>query len=119
MSDVFKICPVCDFPWPTREAFLRDPALKLIGYQVNFAKLKLGHFLFNHSCKATLGVHANAFWDLYQGTVFMERATGGDQCPEYCLHQDVLDPCQAQCECAFVREILQVIKNWPGESASD
>lgn len=113
-SDVFKTCPMCGFEWPTREAFLEDPALVLIGYQVNFERLKLGSFVFNHACKTTLTIHANAFWDLYQGTVFMERATGSDQCPEYCLHEDVLDPCPAQCECAYVREILQVIQNWPG-----
>jgi len=114
-STEFKTCPNCGFGWPTREAFLDDPALELIGYQVNFQKLKLGCFLFNHSCKATLALHANAFWDLYQGAFFQERATGSDQCPAYCLHQDVLDPCHAKCECAFVREILQVIKNWPGK----
>ena len=68
--------------------------------------------MFNHSCKATLSMHANAFWDLYQGTFFTDRATGNDQCPGYCLHPDELSPCPAQCECAFVREILQVIKNW-------
>ena len=113
LSQSFKTCPKCGFAWPTRKAFLEDPSLALIGYQIDFRQLKLGLFLFNHTCKATLAMHANAFWDLYQGTVFVDRATGGPDCPEYCLHQDVLSPCPAQCECAFVREILQVIRNWP------
>jgi hypothetical protein len=115
--DAFKKCSLCGFEWPTRDAFLEDPALELIGYQVNFEALKLGFFMFNHICKNTLSVRAGDFWDLYNGPVFKERATGGEQCPEYCLHQDVLDPCPAQCECAFVREILQVIKTWPKKTS--
>ena len=115
LSADFKTCPKCGFVWPTGEAFLDDPALELVGYQVNFKKLKLGSFLFNHTCKDTLSVHANAFWDLLKGIDFIDRATGSDQCPGYCLHQDVLDPCPAQCECAFVREIIQIIKAWSGK----
>ena len=117
VSTDFKTCPNCGFVWPTREAFLKDPALQLVGYQVNFKKLKLGLFLFNHTCKATLAMHANAFWDLYQGAVFLDRATGSEQCPKYCLHQDELSPCPAQCECAFVREIIQIINDWPRKEA--
>ena len=108
----------CGVAWPTREAFLEDPALTLIGYQVNFDELKLGLFLFNHTCKNTLSVRAGDFWDLYDGPVFRERATGGEECPEYCLHQEELSTCPARCECAFVREILQVIKNWPKKASA-
>ena len=115
MSANFKTCSKCGFAWPTREAFLDDPDLELIGYQVNFEELALGYFLFNHSCKDTLSLPAGDFMNLYKGHVFKERATGSDQCPGYCLHQDVLDPCPAHCECAFVREILQIIKAWPGK----
>ena len=111
--DAFKTCSLCGFEWPTRESFLKDPALEVIGYQVNFEALKLGFFLFNHSCRATLSVRAKAFWDLYEGPIYKDRATGSKQCPEYCLFEDELSPCPAECECAFVREILQVIKNWP------
>ena len=110
---IFKTCSVCGFEWPTRNSFLEDPALTVIGYQVNFEALKLGFFMFNHTCKNTLSVRAEAFWDLYAGPIYKDRATGGEQCPGYCLFEDELSPCPAQCECAFVREILQVIKNWP------
>jgi hypothetical protein len=42
-----------------------------------------------------------------------ERKTGTEECPGYCLHQDELQPCPARCECAYVREIIQIIRNWP------
>ena len=80
MSANFKTCPKCGFVWSTREAFLDDTDLDLIGYQVNFEELALGYFLFNHSCKDTLSLPAGDFMDLYKGHVFKERATGSDQC---------------------------------------
>ena len=111
--EIFKKCPMCGYAWSTRDDFLRDPALELIGYQVNFEKLTLGFFLFNHSCKATLGIHAGDFSDLYKGPVFHDRATGSKECPGYCLLEHELLPCPARCECAYVREIVQVVKKFP------
>jgi len=111
---VFKQCTCCDFSWISREEFLQDPHLELIGYQVNFENLKLGYFLFNHlTCESTIAVPAGRFEDLYNGPVFSERLTGYETCPGYCLHQDILQPCNALCECAYVREIVQIIRFWP------
>ena len=115
----FKTCTKCGERWDTREAFLADPSLSLIGYQVNFRKLQTGILLFNHSCRTTLALYVIDFRDLYDGPVFVERATGSDQCPGMCLHQEDLGPCPARCECAFVRHILQVIKQWPKSPTSD
>ncbi len=109
----FKTCAVCGFVWPTRKDFLTDTAVEIIGYQVNFDALTLGIFLFNHSCANTLAVPAGAFKDLYDGPIFAIRATGTEQCPGYCLRQNELRPCPAQCECAYVRQIIQIIIKWP------
>jgi len=112
--NIFKKCTCCDFCWHSREEFLQDPKLELIGYQVNFDNLQLGYFLFNHlTCESTIAIAAGSFTDLYNGPVFTERLTGSDSCPGYCLHDDILQPCTASCECAYVREILQIIRNWP------
>ncbi len=112
---MFKQCSKCNEKWETREDFLNDEGLKLLGYQVNFEELELGIILFNHSCLSTIGIHAKGFADLYDGPVFAMRETGGEQCPEYCLDQSNLMPCAVECECAYVREILQIIKNWHGK----
>lgn len=110
----FKQCPNCGATWHTRQRFLDDPAVDLVGYQVNFEQLELGLFLFNHlECRSTMAVWAQAFRDLYSGPVYLQRLTGSDTCPAYCLRQDELDPCPAVCECAWVRELLQVIRRWP------
>jgi hypothetical protein len=93
---------------------MQDAALELIGYQVNFDHLHLGLFLFNHlACGTTIGLEAGLFSDLYEGPVYKQRQTGTDRCPEYCLHERQLKPCPAECECRYVREIIQTVRQWP------
>jgi hypothetical protein len=112
--DEFKKCTFCGHRWQLREDFLQDAALELIGYQVNFDHLHLGLFLFNHlACGTTIGLEAGLFSDLYEGPVYKQRQTGTDRCPEYCLHERQLKPCPAECECRYVREIIQTVRQWP------
>lgn len=110
---MFKACPKCGSQWPTREDWLSDPALELVGYQANFKAIEAGILLFNHDCRTTLALLAEEFKDLHDGPVFAERATGGSECAGHCLHQNDLEPCPARCECAYVRHILQLIRTWP------
>lgn len=35
-----------------------------------------------------------------------------DKCSDYCLNKDDLRPCPVECECAYVREVIQIIKHW-------
>lgn len=114
---VFKKCPMCGFPWQSRDSFLSDPYIEIIGYQVCFEELKAGFFLFNHSCAGTLAVPVDAFEDLYDGPVYEERKTETEECPRYCLRREELAACPARCECAFVREIIQLVRWWPKNPA--
>ena len=106
----FKRCSNCGFQWKTRDEFLSDPKLEIIGYQTNFKNLTLGLFYFNHECRGTFTVQAGVFEDLYDGPIFKKRATGSEECPADCLYKDKLKPCPVQCECSCVREIVQIIK---------
>ena len=117
----FNKCTVCGQEWATRDAFISDPQVTAIGYQVSFESLEDGCFLFNHSradCRTTLSLGASVFFDLYEGPIYQERKTGSAQCPGYCLHTDELRICPARCECAFVRELLQIIIKWPKRVAA-
>ena len=108
----FKRCTSCSTAWRTREAFLSDPDVELVGYQAQFEDLKAGLLLFNHVCQTTLAIEAVCFRDLYSGPVFLEHAANRDGCPRYCQHEGDLRPCPVHCECAYVREILQIVRNW-------
>ena len=110
---VFKECLPCGNKWFARDDFLEDPGISIIGYQVNFDDLVTEVFLFNHSCGATLALSVRYFNGLYEGPIFKTRVTGSDDCPGYCLYQEQLDKCTARCECAYVRNIIDIIKKWP------
>jgi hypothetical protein len=114
-SPHFAQCTLCQSAWKTRADFLADPHLKIIGYQVAFTDLAAGFFLFNHSCGTTLARPVAEFQDLYDGPLFASRATGSEECPGYCLRQEDLRGCPAECECASVRAIIQIILAWPGK----
>lgn len=109
--NMFKKCPKCGTEWTDRDSFLDDPDLKLIGYQVNFKALELGLLLFNHqTCRTTMSLEARNFRDMYKGPVYEKRMTGSDSCPGYCLHKSVLRPCPQECECSYVRSIIELIQ---------
>lgn len=110
---IFKECLPCSNKWFARDDFLEDPSIQIIGYQVNFDDLAAGTFLFSHSCGEILSLSVRHFNGLYEGPIFKERVTGSDDCPGYCLYQEQLDKCSARCECAYVRNIIDIIKEWP------
>lgn len=114
----FKRCTKCHHIWSSRDLFLQDPELKIIGYQANFEELEMGAFLFNHSCKTTMSVWAKDFFDLYHGVIAKNRADGSEECPGYCLDRDELRPCSVNCEYAYVRQIVSIIRSWPKRSAT-
>ena len=112
---IFKQCPSCGYKWTTRDTFLSDPLIILLGYQVNFSALDLGYLLFNHTaseCRTTMAIEAGLFRDLYDGPTYSIPLTNTDTCPGYCLHKEELRLCPEKCECAYVREIIQIIKKW-------
>ena len=112
-EEPFKKCGSCGVSWPTRVAFVSDPQVLLVGYQPNFVFLEKGLFLFNHTCESTLSIDVAAFSDLYDGPMFVEKRTGQPGCPGYCLHRTELRPCPEQCECAYVRHVLDYLKYVP------
>lgn len=109
LSSEFKRCPQCGQMWKTREDFLTDRTVDLIGYQVSFDDLLLGLLLFTHDCGTTIQIPVEKFRNLYKGPVYTERKTGGPECLGYCLRRSELRACPALCECAWVREVIQII----------
>ena len=110
MEKKFTKCPKCKHQWLERELFLEDKDISIIGYQASYEDLVAGAFLFNHSCGTTMGIKVEKLEDLYDGTIFNEKLVGSEECPEFCLYEKNLEPCPAKCECAFVREIIQILK---------
>jgi hypothetical protein len=114
MSELFKKCTMCSHKWNTREDFLNDGTLVLNGYEAYFKELERGLIFFTHEvdkCGSTMTFEVKEFLDLYTGEIYPEQMHGTEECPEYCLKKDKLDACLVKCECASVREVLQIIKS--------
>jgi hypothetical protein len=112
-KEIFKTCPMCSTVWETRDQFLDDQSLELIGYKADFEHLEWGLFYFTHrkkGCFSTIALQAKEFLSLYSGKKYTERRTGKEECPGYCLEEKQLNRCDALCECAFNREVIQIIK---------
>lgn len=112
----FKTCPLCNQHWFTREDFLADPDVVCAGYQVNLDMLHEGLFLFVHTkqeCGTDLAVDVNAFLGLHVGTKYIARKSWTAVCPRHCFDKEDTRPCSEACECAFIRDLLQVILQWP------
>ena len=104
---------MCSNVWETRDAFIDDINLEINGYQADFDKLELGLFYFTHKkegCCTTMALQAKDFLSLYTGKKYTERRINEEDCPGYCLDKNQLDRCDALCECAFNREVIQVIR---------
>ncbi|MBU0909257.1 MAG: hypothetical protein KKA54_05745 [Proteobacteria bacterium] len=112
MEQIFKQCPACRTTWFDYTDFLADPCLQLIGYQALFENLTKGLFLFNHSCGTTMSITVEALQHLYSGPVYTERVIGSKKCPGLCLVKKETGPCPAECDCAYVRSIMQIVKQW-------
>jgi hypothetical protein len=114
--EIFKQCPCCHKIWETREKFLSDPDIKIIGYKAHFEILDLGMFFFNHlvdNCCSTITIYVKQFKELYTGKYYDIDKRGTNECKGYCNSIENLNRCDAFCECAFAREIIQLIKEYP------
>lgn len=111
-NDLFKTCPGCFVTWESMEAFLADPHLELNGYKADFKELEYGMFFFTHGiqpCRSTMTLMVNDFKSLYTGKTYTENKALSAECPRYCIDEKQLARCDALCECAYVREIMQII----------
>ena len=116
-NDYFKKCTLCGKKWKNREDLLNDPEVAIIGYQMHFKSLRKGILLFNHTCKGTFGIKAEFFQDLYPEKEYKKNFFGTNECKQLCTNESDLTRCPNDCECSWVREIIQVIKNWHEEAS--
>lgn len=110
---MFKQCAMCRQEWISRENFLRDPDITLIGYQADFKNPDNGLYLFNHvkqGCATTLSFHVHEFADLFTGEYFTEDKFQTHSCPGYCLDVNNTEACSAECRNSYPRRLMQIIK---------
>ena len=109
----FKQCSMCGKNWETLDAFLSDPHVQLIGYQINLIELEEGLFYFLHkaqNCGTTLAFPLKEFSALSHRSFLSQRGSRPENCGQHCLRKEDLSPCPIECECVWVREVMQTIR---------
>lgn len=112
----FKVCTKCSYKWKTRDDFLSDPSISLIGFLADFKVFNKGSYLFNHllandQCNSTLAIDVSCFLDLYNGTLFKDLKVGSKECSGYCAKVEVMKRCNVHCRNVVAREIMHKILN--------
>jgi hypothetical protein len=106
-KDDFEECS-CGKKWKTRDGFLRDKSVKIVGYQPDLINHRYNHFLFFHrlkSCGQFFGIRASEFKDLRTGKCPKELNMGQEDCPGYCTDTMDLRVCSVACRNATDREV--------------
>lgn len=112
-KSVYRTCR-CGHTWKTREDFLNDRNLKIVGYQPDFVNHRYNHFLFNHlekGCGQFFGVRASDFSDLREKGCTAELRTGQKDCPGYCMNSTDLRVCSVACCNASDRKLAAKIRS--------
>ena len=114
INDDFKFCKKCKTGWKTRELFLNDPNVVLIGFMANNDDYEKGIYLFNHvlpddSCNTTLGLFVKGFMDMYDGDIYTDLKMGTDKCSGHCAKVDLIEECNVPCRNAVARKIMHKI----------
>jgi len=112
--EMFKICNKCKTEWNSRDDFLNDPDIAMIGLMANNDDYKKGAYLFTHrlsddSCNTSIGLHVINFLDMYNGEMYDTLKIGMDECSGHCVTINELGNCSAHCSNAIAREIMQEI----------
>jgi len=112
----FKVCPKCDHEWQTRNDFLQDASLFLIGLQAGYGESDRGFYLFNHliekdKCNTTIAVDVETFISLYNGPMYEDVHAGNETCSGHCAKVDDLTRCSIPCRNAIAREVMLKVFN--------
>ena len=107
----FKVCPKCEHEWKTRDDFLNDASIRLIGFQASYDPSDRGFYLFNHlsqneGCNTSLAVNVENFVSLYNGPMYEDVRAGSEVCRGHCATIDDLAKCDAPCKNAVARDIM-------------
>jgi len=108
-QEPFRTCGMCRRSWATREEFLEDPALKLLGLQVVAELPDANLIMWEHECGTSVSVLARRLRDLLGpvdgGAWPLPLLLGSKDCQQLCTKLENLGACDRPCRNAFDRRV--------------
>jgi len=124
-SGAFQVCGACKHDWPTWDGFVRDPAVRLLGFQCLAAEPGCNLLVFEHSCGSSISVLARRLRHLLpevESDAPLPVLFGTDRCRIHCRSLQDLEACDAPC--GNVRDralilLIQCLKNTARQTANE
>ncbi len=95
-------CSGCAKSWAGISEFLREPAVRLKGYRACTEDFRMGIYVFDHVCGASVEIPVARF---VRPRFMGKSLIGSHACPGLCYYEHSLAECSAVCEGSCYRKI--------------
>ncbi len=117
---LFQVCGSCRFTWPSWDQFVRDPAVRLLGFQAVASNPDINLLIFEHDCGSTVSILSRRLRHLLPAPppdAPTERLIGTDECRGHCRLLEDLEACNAKCSNARDRQLILLVQRIKTEAA--
>ncbi|MBE0660204.1 MAG: hypothetical protein IH602_21100 [Bryobacteraceae bacterium] len=115
----FQVCGSCRRTWSSWDAFVRDPAVRLLGLQALVTKPEFNLLVFEHRCGSSISILARRLRQLLPEPEPQPPATlmfGTEPCPGHCRRLSDLEACDNPCANARDRQLILLVLRIKRES---
>ena len=109
----FQVCGACKCAWPTWDAFVLDPAVRLLGMQSLVSRPDTNLLVFEHACGSSISILSRRVRHLLPEPEPLNppgRLLGTEQCRGHCLRLEDLEACDAPCSNARDRKLILLVQ---------
>ncbi len=117
----FQVCGACRSAWPTWEAFVLDPGVRLHGFQPVATDPDINLLIFEHRCGSSISVLTQRLRHLLpqpQPDQPHIRLMGSDECRRHCRKLTDLEACDAPCSNARDRDLIRLVQQMKRRGAT-
>ena len=111
----FKACGACRRRWESWEAFVADPAVRLLGLQALPEVPDASVLVFEHGCSSSISVLTKRLLHLLPlpeaGQAEWPSLRGTEECRRHCFSLEDHALCDRQCRNARDRELLSLVED--------
>ncbi|HSJ05056.1 MAG TPA: hypothetical protein VK936_00050 [Longimicrobiales bacterium] len=107
----FATCGACRRGWPTWDAFVLDPAVRLLGLQAVITVPDANLLVFEHGCGSSVSVLTKRIRHILPPVDGPPLASlrGTVECPGHCLSLADLAACEKPCVNARDRDLIRMV----------
>ena len=111
-AGAFQVCGACRTPWPSWDAFIADPGIRLLGLQAVLTHADASLLVFEHRCGSSVSILTRRLRHLLprDGSEAWTSLRFTDACPGHCYSVRDHLQCDQHCLHARDRRLLELIE---------